>query len=159
MDLGKIDLCIFCSGLIKATNDTLSLPSQHPHHPTYGSLLSSSKTCVVCQIITSLWDHFSSALNRHGVSNKTIEHESPVKITTQAARRMHSGVSWAILEASLTSTNTPLIGVSYFTLVVCPSGGKRFRIQEAHKSLTILEQIQHRPWMCGRGRRRPSTKR
>jgi len=55
--------------------------------------------------------------------------EFSVKIKTKAARQMHSGASWTLLEASLGSIHTGLTSISYFTLVSCLLGGKRWSTQ------------------------------
>lgn len=135
MDLEGTDLCPFCSDLIKATNDTQAHYSQRPHHPTYGLLLSSSKTCIVCQLIASQWDPSSSTLIRHGLSQEVLESSQqgyPVALTVEETRRSQSGVCWAFLKAKLETTNTPLSFISYFTVTACSSGGKEGRQPVLH---------------------------
>ncbi|PMD58888.1 HET-domain-containing protein [Hyaloscypha bicolor E] len=125
MNVEEIDLCPFCSDLVKSTTDSLIPSSQCPHYPTYGLILSSSEKCTICRTITSLWGHIDSILNRHEISKKPIRgcrDEFSVKITTKVARRMPSGASWTLLEASLGSTHTGLTSISYFTLVSCLLG-------------------------------------
>ncbi len=127
MDLGEIDLCSICSDLAKGAENASSPPSGCPPPPTYGSILSSSKTCAICKLIASLWPHSDSTLNKFGVSSETIQSHKdgfPVEIAMKAARRMHSGVSWTFWEATLRSTMTPLAFFSHFTLLTCPSEGK-----------------------------------
>jgi hypothetical protein len=126
MDLEEPHLCLFCLDLVKATSETPAPVSQRPHHATHGLLLSSSKTCVVCQLITSLWDSFDSTLSRHGLSLETLETsqlEYPLKITMQDTHREKSGVCWAFFRANLTITNTVFEFVSYFTVTTCSPEG------------------------------------
>jgi len=141
MDTKETDLCIFCSDLVRATNDTPAHPSQRHHHATYGLLLSSSKTCTACQLIASLWGQLRPTLTRHGLSYETIENSQEgyrVEITMKENRRMQSGVCWAFLRASLASTDTALTFISYFTITACLSSGKQSHIRAVIKILTLL---------------------
>ncbi|KAB5576375.1 heterokaryon incompatibility protein-domain-containing protein [Coniochaeta sp. 2T2.1] len=125
MDLEKIDICMFCSDLVIVPMEESNLPSQRPHHPTYGLLSASSRTCTLCRLIKSMWPHFASELQRRGVAHETIENCQDgfmVKITVTAARRMQSGTSWKSVDAGLVTGLTPLIFNYPFTLVACSSG-------------------------------------
>ena len=132
MDTKETGLCIFCSELIKATNNTPAYPSQRPHYETtYGLLLSSSKTCTACQLIASLWGQISPTLIRHGLSYETFEknHGSyPVEITMKENRRMQSGLRWAFFQAGVESPDAAFTFMSYFTITACLSGGNAIPI-------------------------------
>ncbi|KAK0740320.1 heterokaryon incompatibility protein-domain-containing protein [Schizothecium vesticola] len=125
MDIEETDLCVFCSDLIKATNDSPAHPSQRHHHATYGSLLSSSKSCIACQLIVSLWSHLSPSLISHGLSYETFKNSQEgyrVEVIMKENRRMQSGVCWVFLQASLASTDTDFRFISYFTITTCLLG-------------------------------------
>ena len=120
-----IDLCSFCLGLVEFR--AAPLPLQMPHHSHFGVLLSSSKTCRLCQTIASLWvfeeddlTRFSSDVNP---SNNTREAWS-LSVTVTGARLMPSGVHWTFVQVIFESNNTPLNVMSDFTIVSCRDEGE-----------------------------------
>ncbi|OIW28475.1 HET-domain-containing protein [Coniochaeta ligniaria NRRL 30616] len=135
MAVAEADLCAFCSDLVGTLGDTSKLPQVRPHYPTYGSLLSSSKTCPVCRAIVASWRSVSL-----DSENAEIRNGYPSKIVVTATRRMSSGVTWKFLEASLISTNTVFSYSGHITLESCASHDPASKLPIWNNLVTTFEQ-------------------
>lgn len=118
-----IHLCRFCAGLVELATSASSRGVQAPHHPTYGSLSTSSMICTLCRVIISKWQRPLTESWKD--TDQDCRDKYKISLEIKNSRKMPSGVSWVLLEADLRSTVSPMEWCQTFTLVVCCSEGKK----------------------------------
>ena len=112
----EVDLCSFCTDLV-SPKSTQHCAGQVSHHPTYGALRSSSKTCAICDTIASLWPRENIMSERWSQPSEDIIGTYTVHLAWKRTGEVPSEVSWALLEVSLRSTTSPIRWVTYLTIV------------------------------------------
>lgn len=120
MVVDEVDLCSFCAELVRlSATATLSDPPSTPHHPTYATLLASSKTCLLCHKIALLWSQ------RGFLETNECFDDSPIEMEMKGPQKTLSTVSWKLWKVGLHSLDTPMLYMASFTLAVCSLEGTR----------------------------------
>lgn len=125
MELKECDLCLPCSSMVGTVKHSSSQPV---HRRTYGSLQSSSIPCPICPFILSLYPDWTAPTGPYATLEGNVwssEGQPFVEISLEAAQRMQTGITWTFWNATLINKNPSLEFVTYFTLVVHQSEGKK----------------------------------
>ena len=129
MEFDKVQLCPFCAGLVNWQTPSQRVPPfRLPHHPTFGILVASGRTCRVCGFIASLWEfnegHLTRFSNETNPAVRNTRESFGLSIGVKESGYMGSGLHWTLLEVTFISNATRFRVLSWFSLATCGAQGK-----------------------------------
>jgi len=132
MNVEDVDLCLFCSNLVKFREHRSNANQPVPHHPTPDLLMVSSSTCRLCRVIAIGWQKSplsgkSTTLTGSTSDESTIITEtSPwsVEVRILEARQMSSGAVWLHARVCFQPDEGHAILEVTLSFITCRTGGK-----------------------------------